>query len=383
MESVSDEILGLAAKKLRGELDKEGETALESWLSQHPENRIQLEKAIGVWERYKPATASADNIPAPPWRSTQPSGKYGHTVSRSKGTVTKRLPIFRYAAVLSLLAFSALLWWRFGDEKQSALSALPDAVTVTIDKGESAEVLALDDLTDRHSLSYDSESNAINIVRPSLDIKMMRVDVPRGERVRLKLADGTAVNLNSSSSIQFPDRFSKGVREVKLLAGEAFFNVTKGKNPFIVRMGGLNVKVLGTEFNVANYKGEDRAVTLTEGKVALYRKDERESEYLEPGMQALIRKDNPKRMIIREVDTDKYSCWKDDIFRFENNSLDEMETRLERWFDVEIDNRNKAFGQRRISGDFDRGDGIETLLEILCDRQDVRYTIRGKRVNIL
>ena len=101
-------------------------------------------------------------------------------------------------------------------------------------------------------------------------IDTLEVIAPIGSRTIVQLTDGTIVNLNYGSRIKYPREFTGNKREIKLI-GEAYFDVAHNANkPFIVETGKLNIKVLGTEFNVQAYPGDENvSTTLVKGKVSL------------------------------------------------------------------------------------------------------------------
>lgn len=82
----------------------------------------------------------------------------------------------------------------------------------------------------------------------------------------MTLTDGSKVYLNSLSSVRFPARFAKDVRMVEL-EGEAYFEVSRTGQPFMVKTKGMTVEVLGTSFNISAYEDEDCRTTLVSGSV--------------------------------------------------------------------------------------------------------------------
>lgn len=99
---------------------------------------------------------------------------------------------------------------------------------------------------------------------------MRSVQVPAGEHLRVLLADGSAVTLNACSELRYPERFARRRREVRLVRGEAFFEVAHDASaPFTVETDDVSVEVLGTKFNVNAYDKEVTTVYLKEGKVRL------------------------------------------------------------------------------------------------------------------
>ncbi len=161
-----------------------------------------------------------------------------------------------------------------------------------------------------------------------------------GQKMNVTLSDSTIVKLNAGSKLEFPEKFSDSLREVKL-TGEAFFDVAHNpKKPFIIKTGALTTKVLGTSFNVEAYKdSENIKVTLATGKIALSNKSS--SITLIPAEQAVFGKIN-KDIEVNKVDISKYLAWKDGILRFENSSLMEAASKLEKWYGVQVEFENEV-----------------------------------------
>lgn len=109
---------------------------------------------------------------------------------------------------------------------------------------------------------------------------------PRGQKSQIILSDGTKVWLNSETKIRYPGRFSKVQRDV-YLTGEAFFEVSKnGSRPFVVHTPELDVKVVGTKFNIKAYEDEQQiATSLFEGKVSLVWHDATSSGEVQKAME--------------------------------------------------------------------------------------------------
>ena len=170
-------------------------------------------------------------------------------------------------------------------------------------------------------------------------IVMQTITSQQGMVSQFQLADGTKVWLNSGSELQFPNRFTGDFRDVKL-KGEAYFEVTENKRePFRVDAGELNIEVLGTSFDVTNYKDEKMSeVILVEGKVNLSANDAAKITRqitLHPGQRGVYC-DQTREMQAEEVNVDKYIAWRDGNLIFRDDKMEEVVKRLSRWFNVEI-----------------------------------------------
>lgn len=170
------------------------------------------------------------------------------------------------------------------------------------------------------------------------------VVVPRGEKMQLVFQDGTKLLLNAGSTARFPKKFGFDSRKIEL-EGEGWFEVSKNKKrPFIVCLNKMDVKVLGTQFNVKAYnEDKDISVALVEGKVEL-EFDKLPSYQLSPGEKAIYNKETGSYKVIRESNIKNNRAWKDDIMIFEKAKLDEVLKTLSRVYNIDfvVDN-DKAY----------------------------------------
>jgi len=173
------------------------------------------------------------------------------------------------------------------------------------------------------------------------EVLYTEINVTYGSKLRTELPDGTIVWLNSGSTLKYPQSFSKNNRQATL-SGEAYFDVTPDRlHPFIVKTGTLNLKVLGTQFNVMAYPDENYvSTTLEKGRISIERPGEGRKIsrlcFLEPKEHAVF---NKKSGAIRRfmTDTDKYTSWKEGKLIFRNDPLTVIIKKLERWYNTDIE----------------------------------------------
>ena len=202
--------------------------------------------------------------------------------------------------------------------------------------------------------------------------------VPRGGEYMVELSDGTKVWLNSDSELRFPITFVGDRRSVEI-EGEAYFEVAKDEGkPFHVLAKGVDIKVLGTSFNVMTYRGRT-ITTLVEGKVCLTYKDE--SVLMVPDRQAEVIAETGK-ILMREVDARNFTLWKDGVFYFENAALETIAERLSQWYDVSIVFNDEALKKLRYSVEMKRYNNIQDLLTKIEKTQKVKFLIQGKSIYI-
>lgn len=151
-----------------------------------------------------------------------------------------------------------------------------------------------------------------------------------GHISKVELPDGSMVWLNSGSKIAYNNSFASGNRDVSL-SGEAYFQVSKNKDiPLVVSSGGFQVKVLGTKFNVSAYPEKKNIdVTLESGSVELLHSNFETFQYqLKPGERAVIDKIN-WQIAVNNVNTSRFTSWKEGIVNIYDQSLEELAERLE------------------------------------------------------
>lgn len=153
--------------------------------------------------------------------------------------------------------------------------------------------------------------------------------VPAGYTYTIVMDDKSEVKLNAGATLRYPAKFIGASREVEL-QGEAYFKVTKSDKPFIVNSKGIKVKVYGTEFNVR--AAESIETVLVEGSVGVMLEDG--SEVMMIPNQQLSYNCNTKKHIVREVNTEDYTMWCSDLFRFKNRSLEDVLLDLSAWYNI-------------------------------------------------
>ncbi len=177
----------------------------------------------------------------------------------------------------------------------------------------------------------------------------------KGSQLRTELPDGSVVWLNSGSMLSYPLSFTKRNRYV-ILSGEAYFDVTHDRShPFVVKTEALNVRVLGTKFNVMAYPDEDFvATTLEKGLLSVERPGERRNPsrycFLESGDRMVFEKESGAVRKFK-TETEKYTSWKEGKLIFRNDPLALVLKLLERWYNVDIE----------ISGDINLSDTPYTM----------------------
>lgn len=230
-------------------------------------------------------------------------------------------------------------------------------------------------LAGTHFLSYQEGYRRVNS-------QEVRLNNPLGMQSSVTLSDGTRVVLNAGTTLTYPAAFVSGKREVEV-SGEAFFEVAPDrKRPFIVMAEHLNIRVMGTKFNVKAYREEHVIeVTLTEGKVGVGLQETSDWIYLSPKQQVSFDKSS-HRFSRKIVDPLPYTAWKENKFYFDSLTFQEIATRLERRFNVRIDISPDRLKQVVFTGDFVRGENLEQILRVMTTDRRVGYTVADDCVRI-
>jgi ferric-dicitrate binding protein FerR (iron transport regulator) len=200
---------------------------------------------------------------------------------------------------------------------------------------------------------------------------MNTVIVPYGKRAQITLSDNSKIWLNSGSKLIYPACFATNKREV-YLEGEAIFEVSHNKkHPFIVITADLDVRVLGTVFNVSSYRDDQTTSTILEsGSVELNYKSNsvfgRSKELMVPGMLAIY---NPEQGNVEQskVNTRHYTSWRDGYFIFEKQPLGGILKKISRYYNVSVRLSDEELGKETFSGNLDLKNSPDQVLKIIAE----------------
>lgn len=381
------EIARLIAKQISGKLDKEEQIRLENWRKESPEN-----------ERLFDEIRNEENITANLRRRNSFNTDMGwEKVNEGihQYRFRKRvLRICRYAAMLAMpLVIAALVTFQIINENRNdkTIAAteqiLPGSTkaTLTLDNGEIVDLIAT-----KGERLEESDGTLIKIDSATLNYKhganaadgkiaYNKVSVPRGGEYKLVLSDGTRVHINSMSSLRYPVSFGSKTRQVEL-DGEAYFEVSKTGQPFIVNANGMDVEVLGTTFNLSAYKDEPRQTTLVSGSVRV-RTGNGNSRIIKPSQQASIAP-GANQIDVRTVDTAFYTSWIHGKIKFKDQRLEDIMKTLSRWYDMDIVYADKEAKNLRFGCYVNRYEEISPLLELLRNTGSVKIETKGKTIKI-
>ncbi len=226
-----------------------------------------------------------------------------------------------------------------------------------------------------------------DVSKPQLNI----VSTSNNEYKNIKLPDGSTVYLNSESNIKFLSKsngdrkvFSNSERKI-ILSGEAFFSVTKNKNPFIITTENAKITVLGTKFDVLS-RDDNTRVVVKEGKVNLSPKDmSNKGIYLIKDQLGTINK-NAEPTSPKEVDAGYFLGWMTGNLVFYRTPVQEIITDLERRYNVNISLQADSLKNYTLTGSFKNNDA-DSAVSMVClalgldfEKQNENYIIKSKNI---
>ncbi|MCK5369706.1 MAG: FecR family protein [Cyclobacteriaceae bacterium] len=209
---------------------------------------------------------------------------------------------------------------------------------------------------------------------------------PRGQKSTVFLPDGSNVILNSESSITYSSIFDNDKREVRI-SGEAYFEVDHDNDrPFIVKTDYMDIRVLGTSFNVNAFKNTNGIkVSLVTGKVEVYENgkdlDSINKIILSPRQAISYNINKSSFDKITRFNPEAEYGWKDGLIYFEKASFDEIISRLSNWYGVDFIIHGKPKKEWIYSGKFDNY-ALSNVLHALSFTGKFNYELEGKKVEI-
>jgi len=212
------------------------------------------------------------------------------------------------------------------------------------------------------------------------ETKFATISSPRGQITSLTLFDGSTVWLNSESTIKYTSDFNTNKREV-YIEGEAYFEVTHDKkNPFIVNLENSQVKVYGTSFNIKAYPGSDHIeAVLMKGEIEFI--TNKKSVVLKPN-ERVVYSPQEDTIVKDQVDVEKTSLWKTGKYYFSNESLSNILTQLQRWYDMEIVFNDKVLSSYTFTGVINREKSIQYNLKLIELTNKINVEFENDKIKI-
>lgn len=237
----------------------------------------------------------------------------------------------------------------------------------------------------KDNLLVEKEDNVLKVNADNLKTqdlnRMNKIVTPVSGEYQLVLPDGTKVWLNADSYLEFPSKFSSKYRKV-IAKGELYFDVASNKDwPFIVESNGMELKVLGTEFNLRSYTDEENIVsTLVEGSVEI-RNTKGDALLLKPGRKATLNRTDLK-MSEDKADIKAITAWKNGKFIFEDERIEEIMHYMSRWYEINVFFDSPEVKRKRFSLDIPRYATVNEILDLLEATGEISFEVNNKIIRV-
>ena len=378
------DIAQLIAEELTGTIDEKDRVVLARWLDEDERHR---EEYADILESLKTGNeAWKDQERGRQLMESRWGAVKSHTVQKTGRWITWS----KYAAVIVLFV-SIGIFGLVNEEKQEVENGTVAQIEhgsmkaqLVLANGKKVDLrpetsLQLEEVGGTRILTSDNRikySGKDSLAGQSAEVKYNTLIVPRGGEFSLELADGTRVWLNAESRLRYPVAFTGKERKVEM-EGEVYFEVAKNKEkPFIVTVNGVDIRVLGTSFNVSAYQ-EEVVTTLVEGKVQL--KKGNEQVILSPNQQAIWSDDEFR---VKQVDARNYVLWKEGIFYFEDVDLETILDDMARWYNVNVFYMNPVLKEMKFSVEIRRYGDINEILRRIEQTKRVKFEIKDRTINV-
>ena len=368
-------------RKVEGKLTVEEERQLREWIGRD----LRRQAFIKSVEKYY----AAEDLPVVLPEQVDNAWQRFHASAHRAGKSFYRRVIRWSMAAILLLGIGTGLWWYLSGgavpEVQVSGHILPGSKKACLVLS-TGEIIDLDQVrqqqwSDRQAqISCDTSGQIVyEQMTESREPAFNILRIPRGGEYTLTLSDGTRVWLNAKTDITYPVVFTGMERRVKL-NGEAYFEVAHNeKQPFIVETDKMEVKVLGTSFNVNAYQDEPEIVTtLVTGQIEIQQAGVPVWK-LFPDEQAIWKRGSGE-IAVNQVNTSAFVQWRDGKFVFRDHDLESILRILSRWYDMEYEFRQPELKKEKFYGVISRYADIRELLEQFEKTGKVHFECKDKKV---
>lgn len=278
--------------------------------------------------------------------------------------------------------------WKLGDQSGGVPPAITDHEIEDALSGVHQRLgLSEENFVRRQSAwkLYLAAASILLIFGAGLMLIPKTVHVPAGQIAVHELPDGSVIEMNSGTRVQY-SRFFPYINRTVEMNGEAYFSVSRGNHPFLVHANGSTVEVSGTRFNVRSWSGDpgrETEVTVSQGEVRFFpTRSPGKPVVLTPGSLSRWNANLEKPSDPERVSIDRVMGWRENMLIFNNKPLSVIFNELERKFDVQIDLQDPRVGRETLTTFYAEPQSIDSVLSDICMVKGLRFaeTRNGFRV---
>lgn len=371
-------ILGYWAGKLSEPEKKE----LDEWLEQSEKHRLHFQKWCDKEQQGELLSKIGCYDPREGWqqvvrkRNMRRHRRWWLVAAASVAILFGGLAVYRYSKTPVSMPLANEETYIYPGKRMARLITL-SGETVLLDTLRQTEIQQMKLHNDQGRVVIQTACGDENDNKPAYHC----LEVPRGGEFSFLLPDSTTVYLNAESRLRFPDRFVPGNERIVYLSGEAYFDVKRDpRSPFLVCLEHSAVKVTGTSFNVRAYPDDtSEATTLISGAVSMGIGTTEQWIVLRPGEQGCY--DTTRKMLSQQtVDVSYYTAWKDGVFAFYRQPLEEVMKTLGRWYMFDTRYQNEALKSILYTGKINRHASIREVLHTFELMDELTFDIQGKEI---
>ena len=365
-----------------GKLSEPEKKELDNWLEQSEKHRVYFQKWCNDERQDELLSKIGCYDPGEGWqqvvrkRNMRRNRRWWLVAAASVAILFGGLAVYRYSKIPVSLPLASEETSIYPGKRMARLIT-PSGETVLLDTLRQTDTQQMKLHNDQGRVVIQAACGDANGDQPVYHC----LEVPRGGEFSFLLPDSTTVFLNAESRLRFPDRFVPGSERIVYLSGEAYFDVKRDpRSPFLVCLEHSAVKVTGTSFNVKAYPDDtNEATTLISGTVSMGIGTTEQWIVLKPGEQGYY--DATRKTLSQQtVDVNYYTAWKDGVFAFYRQPLEEVMKTLGRWYLFDTHYQNEALKSILYTGKINRHASIREVLHTFELMDELTFDIKGKEV---
>lgn len=365
-----------------GKLSEPEKKELDNWLAQSEKHRIYFQKWCDDERQNELLSKIGCYDPGEGWqqvvrkRNMRRNRRWWLVAAASVAILFGGLAVYRYSKIPVSLPLASEETSIYPGKRMARLIT-PSGETVLLDTLRQTDTQQMKLHNDQGRVVIQAACGDANGDQPVYHC----LEVPRGGEFSFLLPDSTTVFLNAESRLRFPDRFVPGSERIVYLSGEAYFDVKRDpRSPFLVCLEHSAVKVTGTSFNVKAYPDDtNEATTLISGTVSMGIGTTEQWIVLKPGEQGYYDA-TQKTLLQQTVDVNYYTAWKDGVFAFYRQPLEEVMKTLGCWYLFDTHYQNEALKSILYMGKINRHASIREVLHTFELMDELTFDIKGKEV---